>query len=204
MKAYTYILTHDSGFAPNPFWGFCTLATCKPKMRSSASMDDWVVGVGSVNTVGAGKLVYAMQVCEVLSFDEYDRDPRFQSKKPKVSGSRQERCGDNIYHRGSDGRWHQRPNPHHGRGHLKRDVQQGRHVLVAKTFYYFGADALEIPRRFKELIPVTQGHRSRFGAELIQRFLSWLSQSAKPGVYGEPFAWVAGDKGTGACCPLRH
>jgi len=136
MRLFTYILAHDSGFAPNPFWGFCTLATCKPRIRRSAGVGDWIVGVGSVKTVGAGKLVYAMQVAEVLNFEEYDADPRFQRKKPKLNGFRQERCGDNIYHRGTDGRWHQRPNPHHGRKHLSRDVEQGRHVLVAKRFYY--------------------------------------------------------------------
>ncbi|WP_198140678.1 Nmad2 family putative nucleotide modification protein [Polaromonas naphthalenivorans] len=28
-----YLMTHDSGFAPNPFHGTLTLATCKPGIR---------------------------------------------------------------------------------------------------------------------------------------------------------------------------
>ena len=36
MEIFSYVITHDSGFAPNPFGGFLTLATCKPKIRKSA------------------------------------------------------------------------------------------------------------------------------------------------------------------------
>lgn len=34
-RLYAYIMTYDTGFAPNPFFGICTLACCKPKMRQS-------------------------------------------------------------------------------------------------------------------------------------------------------------------------
>ena len=47
MKLYSYIVARDFGFAPNPFYGFCTLATCKPKIREHASVGDWVVGTGA-------------------------------------------------------------------------------------------------------------------------------------------------------------
>lgn len=33
MKIFTYIMTDDRGFAPNPYFGLCTLACCKPKIR---------------------------------------------------------------------------------------------------------------------------------------------------------------------------
>ena len=29
MRLFAYKMTHDTGFAPNPFWGYLTLATCK-------------------------------------------------------------------------------------------------------------------------------------------------------------------------------
>jgi hypothetical protein len=35
-KAYIYALTHDTGFAPNPFYHTCTLACCKVKIRLGA------------------------------------------------------------------------------------------------------------------------------------------------------------------------
>jgi hypothetical protein len=43
----TDAVARDYGFAPNPFFGVCTLATCKPKIRKAAAIGDWVVGTGS-------------------------------------------------------------------------------------------------------------------------------------------------------------
>lgn len=45
MRLYAYTMTSDSGFAPNPFHGFCTLATCKARIRERATTGDWVLGV---------------------------------------------------------------------------------------------------------------------------------------------------------------
>ena len=51
MRLYVYVVTHDNGFAPNPFHGFCTLATCKAPVRERAEIGDWVLGVGSRGTL---------------------------------------------------------------------------------------------------------------------------------------------------------
>lgn len=37
MKIYTYIMTDDYSFAPNPYFGLCTLACCKPKIRKAVA-----------------------------------------------------------------------------------------------------------------------------------------------------------------------
>ncbi|MFC0668681.1 hypothetical protein ACFSKY_14665 [Azotobacter chroococcum] len=98
MKLYSYVVARDFGFAPNPFFGFCTLATCKPKIRKHASVGDWVVGTGAKSTYDyKGRLIYAMQVSEVLSFDEYWNDARFILKRPNLKGSLKVMYGDNIY-----------------------------------------------------------------------------------------------------------
>ena len=47
MRLHSYVVARDYGFAPNPFFGVCTLATCKPKIRSAAKLGDWVMGTGS-------------------------------------------------------------------------------------------------------------------------------------------------------------
>ena len=75
-KLYSYVIPYDNGFAPNPFFGYCTLACCKPDIRRCAKDGNWVVGTGSLRTVGVNKMVYAMKVKEVLSFDEYSRDKK--------------------------------------------------------------------------------------------------------------------------------
>lgn len=64
MRLYTYIIPIDDGAAPNPYGGFCTLNICKPRIRSSAQVGDWVAAFGSKNVEGCGdlsrKLIYAM------------------------------------------------------------------------------------------------------------------------------------------------
>src|SRR5262245_31415483 len=44
VRLYSYVVARDYGFAPNPFYGFCTLATCKPDIRRTADIGDWIVG----------------------------------------------------------------------------------------------------------------------------------------------------------------
>lgn len=61
-RLYSYTITHDTGFAPNPFWGWCTLATCKPQIRRTAQVGDWIAGLSPKAT--GNRLVYAMQVSE--------------------------------------------------------------------------------------------------------------------------------------------
>jgi hypothetical protein len=35
-RLFTYVITHDGGFAPNPFHGVLTLNCCKPDIRRTA------------------------------------------------------------------------------------------------------------------------------------------------------------------------
>ena len=83
MHCFRYRMDHDYGFAPNPFWGTLTLATCKAQIRKNHTLavGDWIVGLGSKAMGNVGKVVYVAQVDEVISFDNYWNDPRFQVKK---------------------------------------------------------------------------------------------------------------------------
>ena len=47
-RVYTYVLASDVGFAPNPFAGYCTVACCKPVIRRTARVGDWIVDLQSV------------------------------------------------------------------------------------------------------------------------------------------------------------
>jgi hypothetical protein len=94
----TYVLRHDSGFALNTAGGFCTLATCKPDIRLTANVGDWVVGTGARTKGGEDEqLLYAMRVEETLTYDEYFQSQEFQFKKP-LEGELYEENGDNIYY----------------------------------------------------------------------------------------------------------
>jgi len=93
MKLFSYVVEHDRGHAPNPFFGVCTLCRCKyrnsqekpPNVIELAEPGDWVAGTGGANrrkSAGHRKLVYAMRVDEKLTRKQYYSDPRFAVKQP--------------------------------------------------------------------------------------------------------------------------
>ena len=77
MKLYSYCIPVDNGAAPNPYWGVCTLTICKPDIRRTASIGDWVIGTGAKNVKGHGdlsnKLVYAMLVTNKMTLKEWNQ-----------------------------------------------------------------------------------------------------------------------------------
>jgi len=197
MRLYSYIIARDYGFAPNPFHGYCTLATCKPKIRAVAAVGDWVVGTGAKTRYGlAGHIIYAMKVAEVLDFEAYWNDPRFRSKRPVLNGSLKLMYGDNIYHR-IGRRWAQadshhsldngNPNPRN----IARDTSVNR-LLIATQFGYWGSAAPLIPKRFRafratdeDICCDGQGHRV-MSEELSAAFEQWLESNGRWGVRGLP------------------
>ena len=196
MTLYSYVVARDYGFAPNPFFGVCTLATCKPKIRKHAQVDDWIVGTGSKSYGLEGRLVFAMKVAETLTFDNYWADLRFLRKKPNLSGSLKQAYGDNIYHRNpKTGRWLQE-NSHHSLANgcpnpknIQHDTQVNR-VLVATAFTYWGASGPMIPRRFRQYqgydVCSGRGHRCHFPQDLIVSFIAWIQSIPVTGYVGQP------------------
>jgi hypothetical protein len=201
-RLHSYVVRYDSGFAPNPFYGFCTLATCKPDIRKAAAIGDWVIGSGSADKKlkRGGFLVYAMRVTETPSFAQYWQDPRFRNKKPNLSRSRMRECGDNIYNRAADGTWGQlnsfhsqddgSPNPRH----IKRDTGVDR-VLVSNAFVYFGGEGPKIPGQFRnygggDICKQGQGRKIFNDPNLIKEFGTWLLSLDRRGYAGRPLDWV--------------
>lgn len=197
MRLYSYIVARDYGFAPNPFFGVCTLATCKPRIRKTAQVGDWVVGTGSKKNGLDGHLVYAMVVEETLTFDEYWEDPRFRQKKPNLHGSLKQAYGDNIYHRDpSTGEWLQADSHHSFKGgrpnqwNIDHDTKTPR-VLVGFGFKYWGATGPKIPGRFREyqghdVCCSTQGEKSGFPEKLVKSFVEWIQSHHETGYIGDP------------------
>ena len=77
---YIYTIQRDFGFAPNPFHSFCTLATCKPHIRTRAKVNDWILGISGRDLekyVAYKNCILLMKVSEKVSFQEYWDDPRF-------------------------------------------------------------------------------------------------------------------------------
>jgi hypothetical protein len=184
MKLFSYVLASDDGAAPNPFWGYCTLAICKPKIRRAGKKGDWVVGIGPAGKPTHGKLVYAMRVDEALPLDRYFADRRFRLKKPAPSSRDPRRhVGDNIYYR-ECGRWHQFPGGTHDHADKKKDTG-GKNALVSRHFYYFGHNAVDLPASLKPLAQGGRGHRT-FGLNEVTALARWLRGTFGHGVHGKP------------------
>ena len=202
-RIHSYVVRYDSGFAPNPFYGYCTLATCKPNIRRSADIGDWVVGSGSNDRTvrRGGRLVYAMRVTEAMTFDEYGADPRFEYKKPYRNGSRKQSCGDNIYFRAVPGAaWQQRDSFHSGPNgtlnpdHVARDTGVNR-VLISNDFVYFGGEGPEFPEELKDqqdrpLCKTGRGLTTFDDAQLIANLEQWIRSFNVSGYQGAPFEWL--------------
>ncbi len=193
-RIYSYVVRYDSGFAPNPFGEYCTLATCKPRIRKKIKIGDWVVGTGSVEYVGNIKLIYAMKVEEKISFDQYDRDKRFSYKIPTwFSSDKIKKVGDNIYFKDPKGVYYQRPSNHSNRDgseneELKQHDLSGEFVLISKLFCYFGKKAVEIPKKIQDIIKKGPGHKCTFPENLITNFLNWLkTKYGLNGCQGSPY-----------------
>ena len=203
MEMYSYIITRDFGFAPNPFGEFCTLATCKPSIRKIAKIGDWVIATGPKTFYNKqGYLFLAMKVEEKLTFNEYWKDERFQYKKPVFNGSLKQCFGDNIYVLGEENKvWHQQDSHHSLDGgeinkrNLKNDTKSP-YVLISKQFYYFGKGNIEIPNSLKSELC----NRWRFPLyklikkEIAQKCIQWLETSFEKGIQEEPMEFEKGFK----------
>jgi len=117
-KVLFYRITHDDGFAPNPYGKYLTLATCTPNhMRANLQKDDWIIGIESKSLARKRRkagihpevkqsLIYIAKITETpITLNEYFRDERFSYKKPKPDSEiYEERRGDNVYYI-EDGLW---------------------------------------------------------------------------------------------------
>ena len=184
MRLYSYVVARDYGFAPNPFHGVCTLATCKPVIRRCANVGDWIVGTGSASNRLSGHLVFVMQVSEKITYNEYWSDPRFKNKRSDLHGSLKQAFGDNIYHRDQASNvWCQEPSHHsHEDGtsnlsNIANDTQT-EFILVGEKFAYWGGSGPLLPAIFRRAagpnICANRGHKCNFPPDFVASFLEWF------------------------------
>ena len=190
---FTYCIPVDDGAASNPFWGVCTLAICKPKIRLKAEVGDWVVGTGSRNAPPpvrdcSGCVVYAMRVTRKMTMCEYDYYTR-RSLPEKIpiwdSPDVRRRVGDSIYDFST---WPPNVRPSvHSEANRQHDLG-GKSVLLSDHFFCFGDKPLRLPDHLLPIVKQTQGHRSRANAEYVDAFVEWLhSLGYKPNtLIGQP------------------
>lgn len=190
-RVYVYVVARDFGFAPNPFHGFLTLATCKPRIRSKADIGDWVIGLGGGRLKRQGQCIFGMRVTDAVSFEDYWNGAEYRAKKPVRNGSRVGLVGDNIYSREA-GEWSQLDS-HHSKSdgtpnpvNIASDTSVNR-VLLSEEFRYFGSDAPTIPPE----ILVEMQYRNRrnhrtFDMAVAEPLVNWLAGFPRNRVLTDP------------------
>jgi hypothetical protein len=183
-KVYVYVVDRDFGFAPNPFHGFCTLATCKPGIRGKAEIGDWVIGMGGSRLSAIGRCIFAMRISKKVTFDEYWSSPEYLDKKPVRNGSRKMMVGDNIYHYDAAARKWRQEDSHHSNAdgsvnsHNVRVDTKTDKVLVSGHFFYFGIEAPLVPGQLLVSMGYKNGRNYRvFDESTCASLIDWLHTS---------------------------
>jgi hypothetical protein len=208
MKLYSYVVAHDTGFAPNPFWGFCTLACCKPDIRRvigtnfQSNNDYWIVGLSP--KAKGNKIIYMMKVTDVLSFDEYFTKEKYKMKKPDFTKKELiYRRGDNIYQPLGNGEYKQLRSWHSKNFErddwnedpcTKEQDLKGEYVLISDCFYYLGREATNPPDDLRDLT-VGRKHRCNFDDATKLAFLKFVEErpSSKNAITAPPSKWDKND-----------
>jgi len=201
----TYRLDHDTGYAPNPFHGYLTLAHCKPdfdktspQVRGSNHIvpkKSWVIGTAGRKLLledweyhrkGLNKLpplggqscrlIYAGRVLGRLTYEEYYENEKFLAKR-KSQASEIAKYGDNHVSENRSG-------------------SAINDVLIIKPFYYFGCFAPLLPEELRnENIIKGYGLKSGSGCKFvtdpqatIQKLIGFLRQigGSRGGIFGFP------------------
>jgi hypothetical protein len=189
MKLFSYVVDHDNGFAPNPFYNYCTLAHCKytrkkSKRRGMIEMiqdnyirdkEIWILGTGgkSKKSTGNGTIIYLMKLTEQpLTLEEYYEDKRFNNKIPRNNGDDINALGDNL------------------KNYEKNEHGIQRYVLISEEYYYFGSNAIKIPDLFIKggIEKKYSGYKCTFNNDIDHKFINWITNKYKNnyGMYGFP------------------
>lgn len=203
-NVYIYVISHDLGFAPNPFHGICTLACCKPIIRRTAKIGDWIIGMGGAALKATGRCIYAMKVTNDMTFNEYRNSEDFRQKRPVRNGSRRSMVGDNIYYSNPEtGRWfqdnsvHSLPDGNQNQDNTDHDTSTDR-ILISEHFIYFGDAAPEVAPEILEQLGYKNGRgHKKFEIDRCEQLLSWIDLQAEHNfnrVLGDPFEFRKSEK----------
>lgn len=137
MKLLKYVMTSDTGLAPNPYFDICSLALCTPNhMKARLQPGDWVLGHSCKAT--GNRLIYAMRLTKVIDMNQYFRE--YPQKRPVLDGKPEQTCGDNLYFR--NGAHWRRVERFHYRGQgqpiLELRHRRATEPLLDKIFDLFG------------------------------------------------------------------
>ena len=172
-RIFRYILAHDSGMAPCVGNGLLTLATCKPGIRSSAKIGDWIIGCRP-SPAPRGLVVWAGCVIKKLHVGEYERQFRGRS--------------DAVYREKNDSSFRRlRPEYHPEDDEFRKDTSHPVLIFDMESTWYFARDPNLMPESLIHLAPKGRPY-SVNGTKLgePEGLNNWLCGIASPGIRGVP------------------
>ena len=201
---YCYKMTWDTEFAPNPYCGVLTLATCKPTIRRCAMIGDWVSGWAArivhdndrlaYSFKEGQNLIYLARVTKKIPFEQYWNE--YPEKRPKKLNTERSRVakgcgsgcagtkvkydvGDNIYEPSDNGDFIQHENSNHFEWDKLHDLS-GKNVLICDEFYYFGVkNALRIE---KDLFPFIIPRCKKIALSDASGLIDFITDRYVPGI----------------------
>ena len=199
IRLFSYKMTHDTGFAPNPFHGVLTLANCKPLMRKTKKIDDWIAGFTSKalngDKVGKERLVYLMKVTDKITYEKYWNDSIYKSKKPDLSSYKTiDKAGDNIYKPIKKNPkfnidFEQIKNMNHNEKDKDLDLK-GENVLISNCFYYFGASPIKLEKSIRPKTPKNSSSQGVLTSEVkAEEFIKFIQNNYEAGIVNLPHKW---------------
>jgi hypothetical protein len=173
IRIFRYILKTDNGMAPCIDGELLSLATCKPKIRSSARPGDWVMGFYP-KPKPRGVLAWAARVERCLSVGDYQL--QFTTRS------------DAVYRLLEDGSYERlRPAYHDKNKSFRKDISAPVLVFDRAETWYFGGSPQQLPPGLTHLAASGQGHRVRGVADGdVATLTAWLRNCGPPGIYGRP------------------
>jgi Nucleotide modification associated domain 2 len=208
-RLFSYVIPYDSGAAPNPYGGICTLVICKPVIRRIAKINDWIVATGSSQSGNANKVVYAMEVTQKMTMQEYDEycKTKLSIKIPsKHTENYEQKVGDCIYDF-STGKIRASV---HDEGNRGTDLG-GMFALLSNNFYYFGETPEQLPSNLLCIVKEGQGHKSNSNEPHFEKFINWIGlfKNNKNKVLSDPILKkrvlnIANEKECALCHKMTH
>lgn len=199
-RLFTYKVVYDAGTAPNPYAGVCTLAICKPAIRSAAKVGDIVVGLAPGDS---GRIVYCMQITDKMTWDEYillcnnpaeaarTGHPEYAQMGKKVPKKEIDQ-GDCIWYKSTNRNEVRESHSGHGLEDFARDIEGNRFVLLSTHFWYFGkGDGFKMRLPLEMPLP-GRGHRSKSNEKYKNKFIESFNEQPMPqpiemgGIQGKP------------------
>lgn len=181
---YAYKLTCDNGGAPCIFRNLLSLSICKPRIRTSAQIGDWVLGFGGKsNPQLRGRLIYVAQITSVEDNGEYYAKEQYRGRP------------DCIYQRTPAGYKYVEGSHYHDPEDIEHDLGaeprfERARVLMSRRFCYFGGQqgpSLDPIRNIYDGLPrdYIKNHAPDI-RDRLELFIASVFEQFGPGKHGNP------------------